>query len=152
MKAKSCVRNENSLSRFFSSNIGVRQGENLSPVLFALFVNDLKDYIKSNINGLSHIVGLADHLNFVDLESYIELFILLYADDTVILAESEKDMQAALNSLSVYCTNNKLKINVSKTKVIVFSRGKIRNLPKFTVNNEQVDIAWEYKYLGILFN
>ena len=35
--AQSCVRIGNSKSTSFSSNIGVRQGENLSPVLFSVF-------------------------------------------------------------------------------------------------------------------
>ena len=42
-KAKSCVKTRHSLSQFFFffvSNVG--QGENLSPVLFSLFLNDLK--------------------------------------------------------------------------------------------------------------
>jgi hypothetical protein len=35
--AKYCVRQGNSCSNFFQSNVGERQGENLSPVLFAIF-------------------------------------------------------------------------------------------------------------------
>ena len=51
-EAKSCVKLDNILSDFFSCNIGVRQGENLSPLLFALFLNDFNTCISKNFNGL----------------------------------------------------------------------------------------------------
>ena len=41
-KARSCVKTRHGVSQFFASNVGVRQRENLSPVLFSLFLNDLK--------------------------------------------------------------------------------------------------------------
>jgi hypothetical protein len=46
---------------------------------------------------------------------YLKLFILLYADDTVIFAESAEDLQAPLNIFEEYCSEWKLYINVSKT-------------------------------------
>ena len=42
---KSCVTCDGTLSEYFECNIGVRQGENLSPLLFALYVNDLQSYL-----------------------------------------------------------------------------------------------------------
>ena len=39
-KSKSCVSYNNSKLDFFKSNIGVKQGENLSPILFSLYLND----------------------------------------------------------------------------------------------------------------
>ena len=39
---KSKVKNNNTTSKAFSCNIGVRQGECLSPFLFAMYVNDLE--------------------------------------------------------------------------------------------------------------
>ena len=41
-KARSCVKTRHGVSQFFASNVGVCQRENLSPVLFSLFLNYLK--------------------------------------------------------------------------------------------------------------
>ena len=52
-KPKSCVKIRHGLSQFFVvvvvSNVGLRQGENLSPVLFSLFLNHLKGFLTSTI-------------------------------------------------------------------------------------------------------
>ena len=44
---KSCVKHLGNQSGFFQSYCGVRQGENLSPVLFSLFLNDLEEFLES---------------------------------------------------------------------------------------------------------
>ena len=51
-----------------------------------------------------------------------------------------------------YCELNKLDINVTKTKVMVFSRGKIRNKPVIYFGEEVLDVVFEYVYLGITFS
>ena len=154
IKAKSCVSNNGQKpTTFFYSNVGVKQGENLSPVLFSLFLNDLKSYMTSQgVKGITLSHTLAQEMNMRDIEHYVHLFLLLYADDTAILAETATEMQMALDSLKRYCDKSGLHLNVEKTKVLVFSRGKIRNLPNITYNNEKVEVVFEYKYLGTLFN
>ena len=78
--------------------------------------------------------------------------LLLYADDTIVLAECPEDLRRALDMLKIYCEFWGLDINVRKTKVMIFSRGKIREMPKFNFNEETVDVVWDYKYLGVKFN
>ena len=50
--AKSCVKYKGEMSEFFSCGVGVRQGENLSPLLFSVFLNDLEAFLKQNNEGI----------------------------------------------------------------------------------------------------
>ena len=102
--AKSKVKiNGNILAGYFMCNIGVRQGEDLSPVLFALFLNDLQAYIARDYGGLKMVDELVNELLSDDvIDVYFRLYVLLYADDTIILAESETGLQQALNSMYKY--------------------------------------------------
>ena len=91
---RSCVTVNGECSDFFSSYIGVRQGGNLSSMLFSIFVNDL-DHLSKND---------CERLNFKDAQiaNFLKITVLLYADDTIVLADSEKGLQKALNSLNQY--------------------------------------------------
>ena len=151
--AKSCISMSGKTSGYFACETGVRQGENLSPLLFPIFLSDLRDYLSTKYNGLSFINNnISDLLNDINLDTYLKLYILLYADDTVILAESPKELKLALDAMDQYWTIWKLKINVSKTKVLIFSRGNVRNRPEFTFGNVELEIVRDYQYLGLIFN
>ena len=47
-----------------------------------------------------------------DLNVFLKLFILLYADDTVLFSESITDLQLQLNVFKEYCDLWKLKVNL----------------------------------------
>ena len=147
-KAKSCISANGKKSNYFPCTIGVRQGENLSPLLFSLFLNDLHSFFanKNNING----INLTKRSRDDKITEFLKLFVLLYADDTVLITESAKDLQHSLNVYEDYCNTWNLTVNTSKTKVLIFSSGRQVNF-NFTYKNETVDIVDEYKYLGIMF-
>ena len=73
------------------NNVGMRQGENLSQILFSLFLNDLVEFTSHGFDGLFDITD-AIHLlcdnDGIDLEVYFKLYLLLYEDGTVIIDES----------------------------------------------------------------
>jgi hypothetical protein len=123
--AKSCVRDGSNCSDFFPSNISVRQGENLSPLLFSVFLNDLTEFMSHAYNGLNDVCNIS-HLLFDndDIEVYFKLYLLLYADDTVIFAETAAELQSALNAMYLYCETWKLKVNAAKTNVVIFSKSR----------------------------
>ena len=150
---KSCISISGKTSGYFACKTGVRQGKNLSPFLFSIFLSDLRDFLSTKYNGLSFINNnIPDLLNDINLDTYLKLYVLLYADDTVILAESPRELQLALDAMDQYCTLWQLKINVSKTKVLVFSRGYVRKNPEFTYGNVKLEIVRDYQYLGLIFN
>ncbi len=143
---KSCVMLNQDLSDTFVCNVGVRQGENLSPLLFAFYVNDIE----------SHLLGNnCDYVNFDDdfVNSYLKLLVLMYADDTVILCDSVTGMNQVLRALYSYCNEWKLKLNCNKSKIVIFSKG-LTNLSNYTFHygGEEIEVVKEYKYLGVLFN
>ena len=84
---KSRVKHDNTLSEPFTCNIGVRQGECLSPFLFAMYVNDFEaELAVKGIEGIN--IGM------------LNLYILLYADDIILLGKTPEDLQKALSVLS----------------------------------------------------
>ena len=97
--AKSQVSFKNTVTSQFPCQVGVRQGENLSPLLFAIYLNDFDTFLSEKYNGLTKI---SDSISR-ELQIYLNIFCLLYADDTLVLAETDKDLQKALESHYIYC-------------------------------------------------
>ena len=143
---KSCVTVAGEDSPFFFSNRGVRQGDNISPVLFSLFLNDLENHLIAD-----HAEGVSIECTSETLYYFIKIFVLLYADDTVILADSAEDLQKSLDSFFHYCTEWKLKVNESKTKVVIFGARRIHAY-SFKIGNSTLEIVDTYKYLGTYFS
>ena len=142
---KSCIKLDGHFSPNFVSEMGVRQGENLSPVLFSLFLNDLETHMRSN-----GAVGV--ELNEpVDSSVWLKLLIMLYADDTVILSDNETDFQNSLNTFNNYCNNWHLKVNINKTKVIIFGARKTSQY-NFKLGESSLEIISKYHYLGVTFS
>ena len=147
---KACVKLNNKLSKSFSSKIGVRQGDNLSSLLFAIFINDFEQSISTQYNGLGALKNLYTNMATNDeILTLLKLYVLLYADDTIIMAESPNELQLALNAVSDYCKTWKLKINIDKTKIIRFTRNKLQTtVQDFWLNGEIVELVDSYIYLG----
>ena len=81
----------------------------------------------------------------------MKLFSLLYTDDTIILAESDSQMQFALTATANYCRENKLKVSPSKLNIVILSRGKVRKYHIFHFDGASIQYTSEYNYMGIIF-
>ena len=142
---KSCIKLDGHFSPNFVSEMGVHQGENLSPNLFSLFLNDLETHLRSN-----GAVGV--ELNVpVDSTVWLKLLILLYADDTVILSDNETYFQNSFNIFNDYCNIWLRKVNINKTKVIIFGARKTNHY-NFKLGESFLEITNKYHYLGVAFS
>ena len=108
---KLCVKvNKDQVTSFFPSYVGVRQGDNMSPNLFKIFLNDFVSYV-TDFNEPAKL-------------NNISINCLLYADDLVLLSSSKEGLQNSINKLSSYCKKWSLKVNLKETKCLIFnSRG-----------------------------
>lgn len=133
---KSCLQLNNLFTDWFDVNSGVRQGDNLSPTLFGYLINSLALCIKSLGKGIK----LGNDT----------ISILLYADDMVLTAENEADLQGMLNAMYEWSIHWRLKVNISKSKIMQFrpSRRKPSN-NNFKYGGNMLERVSDYKYLGI---
>ncbi|KAK6191131.1 hypothetical protein SNE40_002872 [Patella caerulea] len=136
---KCAVNVNNHLTDWFDVTLGVKQGCLLSPSLFAIYINDLAQEIK-NLN-----LG-------IDIDGF-NLSILLYADDIVLLATCEKNLQLMLNCVNEWCYKWRLQINNSKSNILHFRTVNTeRSKFEFKCGRETLLYSEKYKYLGLWFD
>ena len=132
------IKIDNKHSPSFKTNVGVRQGCVLSPILFNLFLADLQPV-------------LDQYGENVHIDENISTSCLLWADDILILSESVDGLQQKLNALQGYCDINKLSVNTKKTQCMIFNRtGRLLKNHAFTYKNTRLECVREYKYLGFI--
>ena len=86
---KMAVKLPGGLTTFFESLAGVRQGFNLSPMLFNIYVNDLTVELQN------------DDCDPVIINN-CSIRCLIYADDLLVLFESWEGLAALLNKLGTF--------------------------------------------------
>lgn len=143
---KSCITVNGSTSGFFNCEKGVRQGENLSPLLFAIYLNDLESFMSFN-----NCSGIDIDIQEENFMIFIKLFVILYADDTILLSDNAKQFQETLNIFYEYCKNWKLNINIEKTKIMIFGDYSRTRTVSFSIAGAEIEIVKSFKYLGVLF-
>ena len=105
---QSAVRIGHELTDWFSVQSGVRQGDNLAPTLFSIYINDFMQEIQEVNKGVR--IG----------DEYISG--LVYADDVVLIAGTPEDLQAQLDVAHAWCVKWRLRVNIDKTKTTHFRK------------------------------
>ena len=131
------IKINESISPLIETMNGVRQGCVLSPTLFNIFMSDLPNKLCKDDN-----VKLDDNTN---------INCLLWADDIVLLSESEDGINRLLQDLHRYTEINQLKVNTEKTKCMIFNKtGRLLH-KTFYLGNYKLETVRSYKYLGLVF-
>ena len=83
----------------------------------------------------------------------LQLYLLLFADDAVLVSETPEGLQRSLDSLQEYCDKWNLTVNIEKTKIVVFRKGGIlaHNI-RFYYSGQEIEIVNSFNYLGVLFS
>jgi hypothetical protein len=139
---KARVRSGSELSDVITCSLGVKQGCICSPILFSLFINELA----------LKVISKGRHGLTLSLDAFT-LFIMLLADDVVLLSETVIGLQTQLNSLYDAASSLQLKVNMNKSNIIVFRKGGyLAAREQWYYNRTIMPVVNVYKYLGIMFS
>jgi hypothetical protein len=125
-------------SSFMTITTGVPQGSILGPLLFIIYVNDL------------HLSSKLFHP-------------VIYADDSTLSAslntfdtpgqERDRNINIELGKISLWFKLNKLSVNSSKTKAMLFHTTRKNVIyPNLVIDGTNVEFVGEFNYLGIILD
>ena len=150
-----CVQIESKLSSFLDVLWGVPQGSILGPLLFVIFINELPDTMKLDINEKEATNDDTD-----------DGHIVVYADDNTPTVSAEDPANLLLRTQTIadgvtnWFSRNDMLVSAEKTKLLFLGTQMNRllkiELPNFTpilnVCGEDVKVTRSEKLLGLVIN
>jgi hypothetical protein len=129
-------------SEMCSIQTGVSRGSILGPLLFLIYINDL--YMSSKFASIM----FADDTNL--LSSFCDFKI----NESENMSTLNERINAELSKVYDWLCVNKLSLNITKTKGMIFSfkQKTISELPKLNINNIEIGYVDDFKFLGININ
>jgi hypothetical protein len=126
----------------FSTHVGTKQGSELSPLLFGVFIDMLHELIRLQVPGAGPVLGS------------IRVSDLIYADDVVLIAmDDPAQAQHLLDCLDLFCAIFGMEVNTDprKTCVVVFRDPRSRApADVLTFRGVVVPFRDSYDYLGLV--
>ena len=121
-------------SNLMEIKCGVPQGSILGPLLFIIYMNDLQ-FSSTQFN------------------------MVIYADDTALCttlnldSTNQKKLNAELKLINQWLQINKLSLNVSKTKAMLFHTPQRKvTYPTLKIDNHKIEFVSKFNYLGIIID
>ena len=132
------VRLQEGTTNWFPIKRGVRQGCVMSPDLFNLYSETILRQLENRPEGLS--------INGIMINN------LRYADDTVLLASSNEDLQSLYNAVVKSSEELGLHVNSKKTKAMVISKSEVIPDCHLLHGNATIEQVSSFNYLGALIS
>src|SRR5215469_2260738 len=112
VNSRACVKMDGWVGERFEVKVGLRQGCVMSPWLFNVYIDSIEREVKrecmeEGLNPQSERGGVQWRVNM-----------LLYADDTVLMGETEGSLQRLVTAFDRVCGKRKVRINGNKSKVM----------------------------------
>ena len=126
--SRSAVRTSSGTSDWFPVTSGVRQGCNLSPLLFVIYMDQITKEANPDPEALNE---------------------LMFADDQAMMNNDKTQLQEYIDQLNESCETYSMKISTSKTEVMTVSRRPDKL--DININGTQLKQTNEFKYLGSMF-
>lgn len=133
---KSAVKTQNTFSEPFRVTKGLKQGCCLSPTLFKIYIQEALQKWRQKCSGMGIKVG----------NEYLST--LFFADDQIIIANCEEDIDYMLRKLKEEYDLAGMKMNVAKTEYLRI--GEEDEDPDLQLR--QIRKCEEYKYLGSIIS
>ena len=136
---------EDKISQTFHTTIGLKQGDVLSLILFNIYINDSPRQLLENSR-------FPDTINDIPYLNETKINNLLFASDLPIFLLSKEDLQKQISILEQYSNEWGLELNLSKTKIVIFSKqgATIRKF-KFCFHGQEIEIVKQYTCIGFIF-
>jgi hypothetical protein len=138
------VKLQTSVGPTFATTQGTKQGGELSPLLFGLFIEQLHELLLSRCPGMGPVVG---SLQVPDM---------MYADDVACLAYDPAHIQHMLDALLLFCRLFGMRVNLSKTFIVMYRAGPyvpaVARDFVWRYAGQPVPTRSDFKYLGATFH
>ena len=141
---KQCVRYGGHFSPYLQSHIGVPQGTILGPLLWNIYINDLRPN--------AHHIKYADDSTIYSSINKSDVNITNASSHKATVSMSTDPLQDAANYATSWCDQNSMLLNASKSSSITFTLQKKIDIDPILINETEVSDDVSTKLLGVTYD
>ena len=114
------------------SNIGLEQGCPLSPIMFNLYIDDMKNIFDTTCEAMS----IQD----------IKLNYIIYADDLLLMSYTKEGLQRSIDKLEIFAEKKHITISHEKSKTMIFNKTGRLIKESFKANYKELQSVRNFCY------